>query len=210
MKIKTNYERIIDEITLIDNRIMRIIILNHFSDEELIKIGGGPFEPTAHNIAMIIMLRPKSIDYIQYLKKVIKKNNMFYDPIFTITMSFEEIEEAVEKKIYFKDSIHEIQYFSALLLFFSNNIFQNETVNLLKKKCKNVFEDFVQIALTRGDDEKNEIIELSEKPDQFPELKGQFAGLRKYRVGNYRVIYAIIDDSVLILRIQHRKNVYKK
>jgi len=53
-------------------------------------------------------------------------------------------------------------------------------------------------------------LELSEKPDQFPELKGQFAGLRKYRVGNYRVIYAIIDDSVLILRIQHRKNVYKK
>lgn len=52
--------------------------------------------------------------------------------------------------------------------------------------------------------------DLAEKPDQFPELQGQFAGLRKYRVGNYRVIYAIIQGEVLILRIQHRKDVYKK
>ena len=51
--------------------------------------------------------------------------------------------------------------------------------------------------------------ELSVKADQLPELQGQFAGLRKYRVGNYRVIYALIDDSVLVLRIQHRKDVYK-
>ena len=52
--------------------------------------------------------------------------------------------------------------------------------------------------------------ELSKQADELPELKGQFAGLRKYRIGNYRIIYAIIDNSVLILRIQHRKNVYKK
>lgn len=51
--------------------------------------------------------------------------------------------------------------------------------------------------------------ELSIKADQFPELQGPFAGLRKYRVGNYRVIYAIINESVLILRIQHRKDVYR-
>ena len=52
--------------------------------------------------------------------------------------------------------------------------------------------------------------ELSIKADQFPELQGQFAGLRKYRVGDYSVVYAIIDESVLILRIQHRKDVYRK
>lgn len=52
--------------------------------------------------------------------------------------------------------------------------------------------------------------ELSVKADQIPELQGQFAGLRKYRVGNYRVIYAIIDDFVLVLRILHRKDVYRK
>jgi len=52
--------------------------------------------------------------------------------------------------------------------------------------------------------------ELSIKADQYPELQGKFTGLRKYRVGNYRVIYAIIHDSVLVVRIQHRKDVYKK
>jgi len=51
--------------------------------------------------------------------------------------------------------------------------------------------------------------DLSASADQFPELQGQFAGLRKYRVGNYRVIYALIGDSVLIVRIQHRKDVHR-
>ena len=52
--------------------------------------------------------------------------------------------------------------------------------------------------------------ELSVKADQYPELQGQFAGLRKYRVGIYRVIYAIVHDTILIVRIKHRKDVYKK
>lgn len=52
--------------------------------------------------------------------------------------------------------------------------------------------------------------ELSRKADTYPVLKGRFAGLRKYRVGDYRVIYAILGDEVLVLRIGHRKEVYKK
>jgi len=52
--------------------------------------------------------------------------------------------------------------------------------------------------------------ELSKKADTYPVLKGQFAGLRKYRVGDYRVIYAILRNDVLILRIGHRRDVYKK
>lgn len=51
--------------------------------------------------------------------------------------------------------------------------------------------------------------ELSQKPESSPALKGEFAGLRKLRVGNYRVIYAIIDKEVLILRVGHRKEVYQ-
>jgi mRNA interferase RelE/StbE len=46
--------------------------------------------------------------------------------------------------------------------------------------------------------------------DCFPPLSGPFAGMRKYRVGDYRVIFVIIDDCVLILRIQDRKDVYRK
>jgi mRNA interferase RelE/StbE len=40
-------------------------------------------------------------------------------------------------------------------------------------------------------------------------LKGKFSGLRKYRVGEYRVIYVIIEKDVIILRIGDRKEVYK-
>ena len=52
--------------------------------------------------------------------------------------------------------------------------------------------------------------ELSRKADAYPTLKGRFTGLRKFRVGDHRVIYAILGDDVLILRIGHRREVYKK
>jgi len=52
--------------------------------------------------------------------------------------------------------------------------------------------------------------ELSKNAETYPVLKGQFAGLRKYRVRDYRVIYAILGEDVLVLRIGHRKDVYKK
>ena len=51
--------------------------------------------------------------------------------------------------------------------------------------------------------------DLCNKPDSYPVLKGQFAGLRKYRVGDYRVIYAVIEKNVLVLRIGHRRNIYR-
>lgn len=51
--------------------------------------------------------------------------------------------------------------------------------------------------------------ELSKKPESNPVLKGRFAGLRTFRVGDYRVIYIVLGDEILILRIGHRSNVYK-
>jgi mRNA interferase RelE/StbE len=52
--------------------------------------------------------------------------------------------------------------------------------------------------------------DLIKKPEANPVLKRQFAGLRKYRIGDYRVIYALIGSEILILRIGDRKDVYKK
>ncbi|MFA4948008.1 MAG: type II toxin-antitoxin system RelE/ParE family toxin [Candidatus Krumholzibacteriia bacterium] len=52
--------------------------------------------------------------------------------------------------------------------------------------------------------------DLVEKADIYPALKGKFAGLRKYRLGEYRVIYAIVASDVQILRIGHRRDIYKK
>ena len=52
--------------------------------------------------------------------------------------------------------------------------------------------------------------ELAEKADSYPALKGKFAGLRKYRIGEYRVIYAIIASKSQVLRIGHRQDVHKR
>lgn len=52
--------------------------------------------------------------------------------------------------------------------------------------------------------------ELVKNPELNPALKGQFAGLRKYRVGEYRIIYSLLETEIRILRIGHRKDVYKR
>ena len=52
--------------------------------------------------------------------------------------------------------------------------------------------------------------DLSEHPASSPVLEGKFSGLRKYRVGDYRVVYVILEADVVILRIDHRREVYKK
>jgi len=40
-------------------------------------------------------------------------------------------------------------------------------------------------------------------------LKGEYKGLFSYRTGDYRILYSKINDGILILRIAHRKEVYK-
>jgi len=51
--------------------------------------------------------------------------------------------------------------------------------------------------------------ELPEKAETLPILTGKFSGLRKFRVGDYRVIYSIIGDTAIILRISHRREAYR-
>ena len=52
--------------------------------------------------------------------------------------------------------------------------------------------------------------DLVEKADSYPALKGRFRGLRKYRIGDYRVVFAIVESEVKILRIEHRRDIYRK
>jgi len=51
--------------------------------------------------------------------------------------------------------------------------------------------------------------ELSKKTQSNPALKGRFAGLHEFWIGDYRVIYTVLGQDVLILRIGHRRDVYK-
>ena len=52
--------------------------------------------------------------------------------------------------------------------------------------------------------------DLANNPGKDKELTGEFKGLFSYRIGNYRVIYTILEskETILILRIGHRKEVY--
>ena len=47
-------------------------------------------------------------------------------------------------------------------------------------------------------------------PESYPALKCKFAGLRKFRIGDYRIIYATLEYDVIILRIGHGKRPFKK
>jgi len=50
---------------------------------------------------------------------------------------------------------------------------------------------------------------LSANPDAGLPLTGEFKGLFKYRIGDYRVVYAKTVDGILVLRLGHRKDVYR-
>jgi len=75
---------------------------------------------------------------------------------------------------------------------------------------KSVIKDFKNVELKdkkRILDKTEEV--LSENPWKCPPLRGRFAGLRKLRIGSYRVIFSIMDEEVWVLRIRHRRKLYK-
>ena len=53
---------------------------------------------------------------------------------------------------------------------------------------------------------------LAQEPSAGSALKGEFGGLRRLRVGRYRVIYETIHEelSVLVVRVGERGNVYRQ
>jgi len=81
--------------------------------------------------------------------------------------------------------------------------------------CKIAFKKSVARDLKKIDNDQVDRIlikietELPEKAEEFPTISGKFSGLRKFRVGDYRVIYSIIGDTALILRISHRREAYR-
>ncbi|MEK7448408.1 MAG: type II toxin-antitoxin system RelE/ParE family toxin [Planctomycetota bacterium] len=52
---------------------------------------------------------------------------------------------------------------------------------------------------------------LLKEPLKYGEpLKRSLQGYRKLRVGDYRVIYRIDQENIIILKIGHRKEVYRR
>jgi len=52
---------------------------------------------------------------------------------------------------------------------------------------------------------------LRTNPSAGSVLKGEFAGLRRVRVGLYRVVYEVQEGAlvILVVRIGHRREVYR-
>ena len=52
---------------------------------------------------------------------------------------------------------------------------------------------------------------LADEPHAGSVLKGEFAGLRRIRLGHFRVIYEARDEElvVLVVRVAHRREAYR-
>ena len=55
------------------------------------------------------------------------------------------------------------------------------------------------------------IDQLKTNPAAGGVLKGEYSGLRRIRIGSYRVVYEVHDEqlTVLVIRIGHRREVYR-
>lgn len=69
--------------------------------------------------------------------------------------------------------------------------------DLRKIAPKDVERVLKQIRMVLGDD-----------PRSGESLHGDFEGLLKLRVGEYRVVYALSGNDVVVLRIRHRSKAY--
>ena len=51
---------------------------------------------------------------------------------------------------------------------------------------------------------------LAEQPLAGSPLKGGLRGLRRQRVGDYRILYELLDDElvILVIRVAHRRKSY--
>ena len=67
-----------------------------------------------------------------------------------------------------------------------------------------------------GKEDRTQLVEaidrLSENPFLGSALKGQLRGLRRLRVGSYRVLYELQHGElvVLVLRVAHRREAYRR
>ncbi len=58
---------------------------------------------------------------------------------------------------------------------------------------------------------KIERLSINPRPSGIEPLKGSLKGLHRIRSGNYRIVYQIIDDRlvVLVVKISHRRDAYR-
>ncbi|MCK4328600.1 type II toxin-antitoxin system RelE/ParE family toxin [candidate division WOR-3 bacterium] len=74
----------------------------------------------------------------------------------------------------------------------------------------NVERDFksIEIKQRKRISKKIETV-LSQNPYKGKQLKREYKGFWRIRIGNYRIVYKIIQKDVIIVAVGHRKEIYK-
>ena len=76
---------------------------------------------------------------------------------------------------------------------------KNQPIDFLKKADKQIRERIIK-----------KLKQSEENPELGKPMTAQLAGFRSLRIGNYRAIYTIIQDKLIIsvIKMDHRKRVY--
>ncbi|MGQ9595909.1 MAG: type II toxin-antitoxin system RelE family toxin [Thermoproteota archaeon] len=80
--------------------------------------------------------------------------------------------------------------------------FEVKSTPLFLKRIK-VLSEEVQIRILR------EVKVLKTNPYIGKSLRGEWKGILSLRVGNYRILYQIKGNEIILLAVGHRKHVYK-
>ena len=82
---------------------------------------------------------------------------------------------------------------------------------VLSKVAQDKFDKFIRKNRKVGEQIAKAIDRLASNPELGEFLKGPWQGYRKYRTGNYRIIYRVEHDRLIIyiITIDDRKDVYR-
>ena len=82
---------------------------------------------------------------------------------------------------------------------------------VFSKLARERFQRFIETSRKLGEQIAKAIDRLAQHPELGEFLKGEWKGYRKYRTGNYRIIYRLEQSRLIIyiITIDDRKDVYR-
>ena len=81
------------------------------------------------------------------------------------------------------------------------------TINIKESALKTLS----KIELQNGTRLFDAVEKLKINPNAGNVLRGYFSGLRRIRIGDYRIVYEVQNEQlvILVIRVAHRREVYK-
>ena len=208
MKIKHDYERIIDEIALIEPKIMIIITDTLFPNDNVEDFDTTNISKTANSIAYSIMFRTKGINYRKFLRTVIKKNNEVVGKEITYHKSYEEIVELVKRRAKQVGKREDNFYYLILFKFFSEHMFQGEIIDKLKEKSTEMIKIALNYTKKINKETRRENILLSQ--DLMGSKTEAFFNNLVFEYESSRSHYKLFDANAIEQRFMCEYNKRKK